>query len=88
MTSSRLGTWCLQIASDRRMSTRRLKLAESSKKAAAARSKRLLEMSRKQMRDSQKNLGSNGSLNGGNNITASGRSLQLSEANVESGMVL
>ena len=64
------------------MSTRRLKLAQGSKKAAAARTQRLLEMSRKQMRDSQKNLGSNKSL------TSSGRSLNLSEANVESGMVL
>lgn len=72
--------------SDKRTSTRRLKLAENSRKAAAARSQRLMEMSRKQMRDSQKNLNANGSMNGG--TTASGRSLQLSEANVESGMVL
>ena len=68
------------------MSTRRLKLAEGSRKAAQARSKKLLEMSHRQVRDSQKNLNvSRGSLDG---KTTSGHSLNLSEANVESGMVL
>lgn len=68
------------------MSTRRLKLAEGSRKAAQARSQKLMEMSRRQVRDSQKNLNvSKGSLDAKPN---SGRSLNLSEANVESGMVL
>lgn len=69
------------------MSTRRLKLAEGSRKAAQARSQKLMEMSRRQVRDSQKSLNVSGrSLDG--NKTTSGRSLNLSEANVESGMVL
>ena len=68
------------------MSTRRLKLAENSRKAAQARSQKLMEMSKRQVRDSQKNLNVSGkSLDG---QPTSGRSLNLSEANVESGMVL
>jgi len=68
-----------------------MQLAEDSRRLAEARSKKLTALTQRQMRESAKNLASRSSLGekpGSRSNISSGRSLQLSEANVESGMVL
>jgi len=94
---------CLSLqkkgTSDKKVSSRRIKLAQDSKRSHEARSKKLMAMTQRQMQESSRNMAARASL--GDKPTSnsyinsrqdmqinSGRSLQLSEANVESGMVL
>ena len=77
--------------SDKRVSSRRMKLAQNSRRSHEARSKKLMAATQRQMRESSKNLAARSSLGDkppSQSTINSGRSLQLSEANVESGMVL
>jgi len=62
-----------------------MKLADDSRKTHEARSKKLMAMTQRQMRDSSKNMAARASLG---DEPVSGRSLQLSDAHVDSGMVL
>lgn len=75
-----------------------MKLKQSARQLAEARTKRLMELSQRQVQESRRNLDgtsqrisepiSQKSIGSSDKAPTSGRSLQLQEANVASGMVL